>query len=264
MAKNIDVLVIDDEQVILDAVQRICRAEQHTVDSALEAGSALKKIDQINYGIILCDLMLPDIDGFKFLDLLNQKKINTPVIMTSGFSTMENAVKSLDKGAIDFIPKPFTSDELCSAISRGLRYIKIKENEQNATNGSIVYVSCPPKYYRLGYSTWISKDPRGSALVGLTDLFLKTVLPIIKVNLMSPEEEIYQGSYCASIINDNEVQHPVLAPLSGRILEINNEVQKNTSLLEKDPYFGGWLYRIVPSDYEYEIKNLVSGRLEMI
>ena len=81
---------------------------------------------------------------------------------------------------------------------------------------------------------------------------------------MSPEEEIFQGSYCANIITDKDVQHSILAPLSGRILEINNEVQKNTSLLEKDPYFGGWLYRIVPSDYEYEIKNLVSGRLEMI
>ncbi len=51
--------------------------------------------------------MMPDIDGFKFLDELRKIEISSPVIMTTGYSTVENAVKSLYNGAIDFIPKPF-------------------------------------------------------------------------------------------------------------------------------------------------------------
>ena len=49
---------------------------------------------------------------FKYLNKLNNEKIDSTVIMTTGFSTVENAVNSLYKGAVDFIPKPFTVDEL--------------------------------------------------------------------------------------------------------------------------------------------------------
>jgi len=264
MKKHLDVLVIDDEQVILDAITRISSAEKFCVDTVLDVNTALNKIEKNDYRLILCDLMLPDIDGFKFIDILHEKRKDIPVIMTTGYSTVENAVKSLNKGAIDFIPKPFTADELCSAIRRGLTYLDLRQQEQQKAGESIVYVPCPPKYYRLGYTTWISKDYRGSVLIGITDLFMKTVKTVNEVELMSPQEELVQGSYCASLISDEDVQHPLLAPLSGRILENNIKLIKNHTLLEKDPYFEGWLYRIIPSDFNYEIKNLVSCSLEIL
>jgi glycine cleavage system H lipoate-binding protein len=207
--------------------------------------------------------MLPEIDGFKFLELLNQKGINIPVIMTTGYSTMENAVKSLHKGAIDFIPKPFTADELCSAINRGLKYIEIKDSEKDKSKEDISFVPCPPKYYRLGYSTWICKDKSGAVLLGTTDLFLKTIQSVKSIELLNAEEEVVQGSYCATLISDDAIHHPVLAPLSGRIIDYNSQIPVQPSLLEKDPYFDGWLYRIIPSDFEYEMKNLVSCRMEL-
>ena len=148
MKKHFDVLVIDDEQVILDAVKRICSAEKYYVETVMDANEALNKIEKNDYRLILCDLMLPDIDGFKFIDMLQEKGIDIPVIMTTGYSTMENAVKSLNKGAIDFIPKPFTADELCSAVIRGLNYLDLRQQVQQKAGESIVYVPCPPKYYR--------------------------------------------------------------------------------------------------------------------
>ncbi len=263
MGKQYDIMVIDDEQVVLDAVSRICDAEEYTIDTNLEVSSALNKIRKIGYRLILCDLMLPDIDGFNFLDILHEEKIDIPVIMTTGFSTMENAVKSLNKGAIDFIPKPFTADEICSAINRGLKYIEIRETEKNKSEDYISFVPIPPKYYRLGYTTWLSKDKSGVVLVGITDLFLKTIQSVKQIDLFSAEEEVIQGSYCATLISQEEVHHPVLAPLSGRIIEHNSQITIQPSLLEKDPYFDGWLYRIIPSDFDYEIKNLVSCRVEL-
>ena len=264
MKKHFDVLVIDDEQVILDAVKRICSAEKYYVETVMDANEALNKIEKNDYRLILCDLMLPDIDGFKFIDMLQEKGIDIPVIMTTGYSTMENAVKSLNKGAIDFIPKPFTADELCSAIRRGLNYLDLRQQDQQKAGESIVYVPCPPKYFRLGYTTWISKDNRGSVLIGITDLFIKTIQTVNEIELMSPQEELVQGSYCASLVTVEDVQHPLLAPLSGKILENNIKLKKNHALLEKDPYFEGWLYRIIPSDFNYEIKNLVSCSQEML
>lgn len=263
MGKHYDVMVIDDEQVVLDAVSRICVSEEYTVDTSLEVNSALNKIKKNEYRLILCDLMLPEIDGFRFLDMLNETKIDIPVIMTTGFSTMENAVKSLHKGAIDFIPKPFTADEISSAINRGLKYIEIMETEKNKSGEYIAFVPCPPKYYRLGYTTWISNDKSGTVLVGITDLFLKTIQSVKQIDLFRVEEEVIQGSYCATLISQEEMYHPVLAPLSGRIIEYNSQITIQPNLLEKDPYFDGWLYRIIPSDFDYEIKNLLSCRVEL-
>lgn len=264
MKKHYDIMVIDDEQVILDAVLRICSAQQYTVDTSLEAGRALEKIENNGYRLILCDLMLPDIDGFRFLELMQEKEIDVPVIMTTGYSTMENAVKSLHKGAIDFIPKPFTADELCSGITRGLKYLEIKNLEKKKSAESVPYVPCPPRYFRFGYSSWISKDHRGVIAVGATDLFLKTIQSVEDIEMMTLDEEMVQGSYCATIKSQGEAKHPILAPLSGRIVECNELVIKDRTKLEKDPYFQGWLYKIIPSDFDFENKHLVSCGMNMI
>ena len=55
----------------------------------------------------------------------------------------------------------------------------------------------------------------------------------------------------------NDRIHKVLSPVSGRIVEVNENLKKNPNLIEKDPYFEGWIYRVIPADLDYEIKNLV-------
>ena len=262
MNKEFDILVIDDEQVIIDAVLKICSAEGYKVDSSLDAKDALKKIESNRYKIFLCDIMMPDIGGFEFLDEINKRKLNSYLIMTTGFSTVENAVKSLYNGAIDFIPKPFTVDELVSSIYRGIKYyeiqnaIKLSKNKSN--DESIFYVPCPAKYYRLGYSSWAYEDQTGSILIGIMDLFLKTIDSIFEIELLKIDDEILQGNSCMQIKSEkDEMIHQVLAPVSGRILERNESVINEMSIVEKDPYFKGWIYRVIPSDSEYELKQLI-------
>ncbi|QQS37249.1 MAG: response regulator [Ignavibacteriales bacterium] len=260
MSRNADILIVDDEQVVIDAVKKICSLEKINVDTSLDVSDAVKKISGTKYNLIVCDIMMPEVDGFQFLDLLVQKKIDTPVVMTTGYSTVENAVKSLYKGAIDFIPKPFTADEMLNAILRGLRYAEIQKMiSANRTNqdDTIIYVPCPAKYSRLGYSSWVSVERDGTALIGLTDLYTKIISSLKEIELFRIEEEIVQGNTCAIITDINELNHPVLSPITGRIIERNEEVTKEASVIEKDPYFKGWLYRIIPSDVEYELKNLV-------
>ena len=260
MKKQWDILIIDDEQVIIDAVEKICSSEGFSVDWAIDAKDALSKFDKNSYRLIICDIMMPDVDGFKFLDELTKLKIPASVIMTTGYSTVENAVKSLYNGAIDFIPKPFTADELINSVTRGMKYIEIQKRTSNSKedNTSIIYVPCPAKYYRLGYSSWASQEDTGSILIGATDRFLKTIETISYIELFKPEDEIVQGNPCGFIKDKDEKSHPLLSPVSGRILEVNDEISTNKNLLEKDPYFQGWFYRLIPSDSEYELKNLTN------
>jgi CheY-like chemotaxis protein/glycine cleavage system H lipoate-binding protein len=260
MKQGNNILVVDDEQVVIDAVVKICSSEGFNVDSANDAKEALNKVSKNNYQLIICDIMMPGTDGFGLLNELSERKISSPVIMTTGYSTVENAVKSLYTGAIDFIPKPFTADEIINSVVRGMNYIKILSSVKNykKNDSEISYVPCPAKYYRLGYSSWAAEENAGSILTGATDLFIKTIESISDLELFQVDDEVVQGNACAQIKDNKERMHPLLSPVSGRIIEVNPALQKNKSLVEKDPYFEGWFYRLIPSDSGYELKNLIN------
>jgi CheY-like chemotaxis protein len=259
MAGQNKILVVDDEQVIVDSVVRLCSDEGIDVDIALDASEALKKLERNTYQLIVTDIMMPGIDGFQLLAKLQEKQILTPVVITTGYSTVENAVKSLFEGAIDFLPKPFTIDELLSSIHRGIRYAGFMKDVQPRAGEipKIDFAPCPVTYYRLGYLTWAKLEDDGSLKVGVTDIFLQTIRTIKKIDLFQIDEEIIQGNTCAQIETEIGLMHNILSPLTGRIVERNDEILENKDLMEKDPYFKGWMYTIIPSDLDYELKHLI-------
>lgn len=263
MSKNPTICAIDDEQVILDSIKKLCGAEGWDVEISIDAEDGLKKLKSNSFDLTICDIMMPGMDGFEFLHQMQKLKITTPVIITTGFSTLENAVKSLYRGAIDFLPKPFTFDELISIVGRGLHYGKIHKrihsipHGNSAQNDDIHYIPCPPKYNRLGYSAWTFLADDGYIKIGVTDLFLRTIDIVEEVELMNAEDEIFQGNPCAFIKTPDGLTHNVLAPVSGRIIQKNEDVQEDFTLMEKDPYFKGWLYTVVPANLEYETQYLV-------
>ncbi|MFA3782393.1 response regulator [Melioribacteraceae bacterium 4301-Me] len=256
MAKEYDILIIDDEQVIIDSVIKIASMEGFTAIGELNALTALNRLQKEKFKLIICDIMMPEMDGFKFIAETERLKIDIPIIITTGYTTVENAVESLYQGAIGFIPKPFTTDELISIIHRGLNYWKLLKSKQ-AKNIEFVYVPCPAKYYRLGYSTWLNKENDETVLIGATDLYTKTINTIKKINLMNVNDNAVQGQACAWFETEENLTHHLLSPLSGKIISINEKLITNPQLIEKDPYFEGWIYRFIPTEYEYEIKKLI-------
>ncbi len=256
MTKSVEILAIDDEQIILDSIVKLCSAEGWAVDTAESAQAGLEKVRRHSYALIISDIMMPEMDGFELLDTLRDMEIITPVIITTGYSTVENAVRSLYNGAIDFLPKPFTVEELISSISRGIRYYEIRQTMQHEDNDEVLFVPCPAKYNRLGYNSWALVTEDGSVRVGLVDLFLRTVDTVESIDLLNPEDELIQGNSCAEIHTNDGKTHPFLAPVSGRIVETNSEIVQRPTLLEKDPYFKGWVYTIIPADLNYESKML--------
>ena len=255
-----DILVVDDEAVITRAVERVCSAEGLTVDVAASAEAGLSLLARAGYRLIISDVMMADIDGFAFLIELRRRRIDTPVILTTGMSTMENAVKALYSGAIDFVPKPFTADELIAAVRRGLTYAGLQDAALAASTAgqpaTLAYVPCPAKYYRLGYSSWVAVEASGTVLIGVSDLFVKTIEAIERVSLGAVGDEVVQGSASAMITSVDGLDHAVLSPVSGRIVEVNAGVATAPTVLERDPYFEGWFYRILPSELQYDLLHL--------
>ena len=254
-----DILVIEDEPMVTQAVEMVCGDAGMTVTSVDNATAALRHLRETEFRLALCDIMMPELDGFQLLEALVREGIQTPVIMMTGYSTVENAVRSLAAGAVDYIAKPFTADELLTVIRRSFRSAALLEAAESAgleRASSLTYVPCPDQYLRLGYVSWVLLEDEGTARIGVTDLFLKAAEGIQALELSEPGEDLVQGIPCAVAIAPDGAAHGVMCPISGRILEVNTEAQASPSLVEKDPYFKGWLYRILPSDPESNMQWL--------
>lgn len=100
------ILVVDDERPIRSVLREILENEKYQVDDAENGKIGFELASKNSYDVILCDIKMPEMDGVEVLEKLQEKGIDTPVIMISGHGTIDTAVDCLQKGAYDFIQKP--------------------------------------------------------------------------------------------------------------------------------------------------------------
>ena len=132
MTEEKKILVVDDDEVIRTACELTLSAEGMTVDTAENGKIGIEKVKAKSYDMILLDLMMPEMPGADFLDFVHEYDDSIIVIIITGFATIESAVDTLKKGAYDYLPKPFTPEELRKLVRKGLERRKLlKEREQN-------------------------------------------------------------------------------------------------------------------------------------
>ncbi len=254
MTEQPKILVVDDEQVILDSARRILTAEEFAVLTANDAESALQILKTDPQDIAICDLMLPGLSGFEFLEVAQQHDPSLVVIITTGYSTVDNGVESLKKGAFDFLPKPFAFEELVSQVVRASRFAKLPIK---------LPVQPPPAdfagCYFLGSQSWARSDADGSWLLGLAEMLLQTIDPIRSIEFPDADRELQQGGSLVRITTQDEMVHNVWSPLSGKILLFNDRLAETPDLPHQDPVTTGWLLRILPADLEQEIPALTAA-----
>src|SRR4030066_1426783 len=122
MPDQVQIIVIDDEQIMRDGCQRILSKDGWSVLTAENGKKGLEEIQghPENIDVILLDLMMPGMSGMEVLDQVRIIDPNLLVIVITGYATVESAVEAMKKGAYDFIPKPFTPDQLRIIVRRAL------------------------------------------------------------------------------------------------------------------------------------------------
>jgi CheY-like chemotaxis protein/glycine cleavage system H lipoate-binding protein len=261
MSHSPHILIVDDEDVVLQSVIKICNFEGMTVDVAMDGHSALEKVRDHHYRLIISDIMMPGFSGLQLLNELTACRVQTPVVMTTGYTTVENAAESIMLGAIDFLPKPFTVDELLSVIHRGLRYAEIIGKAAEPACGTVEPAAldargCPDGYYRLGYTAWVHLDGTGLASAGVTPDFLRTIDRIVSIELFDRDTLLSQGGICARVGTTGGEMHNVLCALSGNIMERNDELCMAPESIYDDPYGTGRLYTIMPTEFQMNVRYL--------
>jgi len=251
------ILVIDDEEIVHQSIRRILSRLGYDVDSALTAHEGLDKLEKDNYSAVITDLMMPEMNGIEMLHAMRERGHNPPTIMITGYPTIKTAIQALRLGAMDYIPKPFTRQELLSPLNRALRRSADmqeqaaepeQEHKSHARPGQPVL---PNTCFYLPEHSWALYNQDGTLDIGVESGFLKSIPPVDKIEMPLENDLVEQGHTGFKLKAGGEV-HGVFMPFSGRIVATNDEVSSDPAKLAP----GVWVIRIIPSQLKEELEPL--------
>ncbi len=258
MDKTLNVLVVDDEQIVLDSIKKLLKKENYDVCGVLSVGEALEKIKQTKIDIILTDLMMPEIDGLEFMRMVKDDQPDLPVIMITGYATINTALQATQLGAFDYVAKPFTRKELHGVLNRASEMVTASGRIENSDAEAVSHTSeeNPHIFKSAKDSVWLVLEEDGIVLMGIEHSFLQTVGKVQNIYLPSVGDELRQGSSYLQIMSTDLRSHKVLSPLSGTVIEVNKKVIDDPDSALQDPFGEGWLIRLRPTRFDLEIKEL--------
>lgn len=114
------VLVVDDEPIVCHSVRRILAKHSCAVEEAFDVDAAMLKMKLNKYDLVILDLKMPKRSGMEVLGSIRKLYPDVPVVMVSGYASIESAIEATKLGAFDFIPKPFTPTEFARAAEAAL------------------------------------------------------------------------------------------------------------------------------------------------
>ncbi len=264
------ILCVDDEPVILDSFRKILVLDGYCVDTVENGQEALGLIQSHHYDFVFTDLKMPEMSGVDVTKSVKHLRPDIDVVIITGYATVETAVECMKFGAMDYVQKPFTEDELLDFVKKIL--IRRQDRIQKQLKPKVHITNLSGSKHFLSYEfaipggvfiskghCWASLDQDGSAKVGLDDFAKKLIgkidsleLPNLGMNIKSeqPLFSIKQGNRSITFNS----------PVSGKITRINTLLNTNLEALDITPYDTNWICIIDADDIDTEIKNLKLGR----
>ncbi len=124
MEKKIKLLVVDDEAIVGKRLKPSLEKHGYDVETLGNGRSAIERIGEKDFDIIITDVRMDDVDGMQILEHVMAKSPSTKVIIITGYATVELAREALVKGAFDFIAKPFKPSDLRAIIEKAEKELK--------------------------------------------------------------------------------------------------------------------------------------------
>ena len=264
------ILAVDDEPVVLDSLRKILVIDGYSVDTVESGPEAVGLIQRHDYDFVFTDLKMPGMDGVEVVKSVKHLRPDTDVAVITGYATIESAVATMQYGAIDYVQKPFTAEEL-SEFARKL-LIK-REARLEAHRRPTVRVVAPAQaesvsardycvpggaFISNGH-TWVRIEPGGHVRVGLDDFARKALGRIDRIELPREEQEVRPGDPLFGVVRGSRTVH-VASPLSGRVTRVHRPLSTDAAELNRSPYERGWVCLIEPSNLSGELTGLRIGK----
>ena len=115
-------LVIDDDRTVLDSCQKIFISEGYDVVVTTDPQEGLKLASDKAFDVILVDWKMPGFDGLDVVEELDRRSPDSAMVMISGYPALERATEAMKRGAMDYVPKPFTPEEIVQTVKKAVRH----------------------------------------------------------------------------------------------------------------------------------------------
>jgi CheY-like chemotaxis protein/glycine cleavage system H lipoate-binding protein len=279
------ILVVDDEEIIHSSLQKILGRCGHQVTATLDAEQALARLERERFDLVITDLMMPRMNGIELLERIRARAPDLPVLLVTGYPTIRTAMEALRRGAVDYLAKPFTRQELLAPIARALRRsagcaagepppavgTPPAAGEPPASGTGAGAGEPPPARTAAGPSVeptpvalrpgdrlilpehaWARFRQDGVMEFGVERGFLDAVGRLRAVEAPRDGDLVEQGYVGLRLTSEAGEVHGLIAPLSGQVIEVNQAALAAPAAV--DP--ATWLIRVLPTNLDGELAVL--------
>ena len=263
------ILAVDDESIVLESFRKILVLAGFNVDTVETGKEALGLIRKHEYDFVFTDLKMPEMDGLEVVKAVKHVRPDIDVVMITGYATIDSAVDAMKYGAMDYVQKPFTADELVEFAGSLLirrqaridRERKPKLHLVTPTSGTSVEpktVNVPAGLFISPTHSWVYLCRDGYLLIGLDDFALKILGEVEEIRPPRIGQKVKRGEPLFDVVSGS---HTVsfASPVSGTVASLNETLLDEPEIVLREPYERGWFCGIEPSDLATEIRTLRIG-----
>ncbi len=264
------ILAVDDEEIILDSFRKILVLAGYSIDTVETGQEALALIQKRHYDFVFTDLKMPEMDGIEVCKSVKHLRPDIDVIIITEYATVESAVETMKYGAMGYVQKPFTEDELVAMVDKFLIQRQERIRKQLKSRVHITHVGEPEVKETVGFyipggvfiaswHSWAALIESGEAYIGIDDFANKLIGEVDAIDAPNPGTEIKQGQLLFSVrIGRKTISFK--SPLTGRVIKINGDVVEEPDRLEITSYEGNWICQLDTEKLDEDIKSLKIGR----
>jgi len=264
------ILCVDDEEVILGSFRKILVLDGYSVDTVETGQEALGMIQKHHYDFVFTDLKMPLMDGVEVTKSVKHLRPDIDVIIITGYASVETAVETMKYGAMDYVQKPFTEDELLEFVKKTLIKRQDKIQKQLKPKVHITHVPASDDFVKGEFSipggvfidknhTWLSINQEGIAKIGIDDFAKKLIGKIDSIELPNLGMNVKAGQPLFTVKQGNRVV-AFNSPVTGKVSQLNTLLVDDLSALEITPYERNWICALDTDKIDDEIKEMSIGK----
>lgn len=264
------ILCVDDEEVILSSFRKILVLDGYSVDTVETGQEVLGLIQKHHYDFVFTDLKMPAMDGVEVTKAVKHMRPDIDVIIITGYASVETAVETMKYGAMDYVQKPFTEDELLAFTKKALIKRQDKIQKQLKPKVHITHVPASGDFIKGEFSipggvfigknhTWVSMTQQGIARIGIDDFAKKLIGSITSIDFPNLGMYVKAGQPLFTVRQGNR-SVTFNSPITGKVTQINTLLQENLDALNVTPYEKNWFCAIDTDNFDNEMKELKIGK----
>jgi len=245
MEAPVKIIVVDDEKRICHNVEKILKKNNFEVIHALSAQEALEKMATDSFSLLISDIVMPGKNGLELLKMVKKEWPLTKAIMMTAYASTDTAMKAIRLGALDYIPKPFTPDELRNTVEGVLSGKWIEAPIKDAEKETIDVIDIDVPFQTDEVAKYTGEDY--AAMLGRSDM------PVVEVKMPQPLE-----NYCevGNMVCDIFKKLGTTCKAGGKTAECPQKKAKKGKAAKKDKGFDA--AKLIGIDQPFNYEEVVS------